>query len=414
MYRTEVPVEMNNFSLIILGGGAAGIFAAIAAKESSPNSTVAVLDKSAHLLAKVRISGGGRCNVTHACFDPKSLIQNYPRGSKELLGPFYRFQPQDTIDWFEKHGVQLKAEPDGRVFPVSDSSQTIIDCLLDHARTNEVEILLKQHVEAIEKTSSGFQLHLKDGHSLSCQKLLIATGSAKAGYLWAEKLGHTIQPPVPSLFTFNIPHFTLSHLSGIAIDPVEIALRNTSLSQKGSLLITHFGFSGPAALKLSAWGARQLHDSTYQAELDINWLPNDSEESIFNTLREAKKRTPQKTVGATRLFSLSKKLWQTLAEEMDDQKWIALPDKRLRQLAQKLVRDSYKTGGKSTHKEEFVTCGGIDLKEVDFKTMESKICPGLYFAGEILDIDGVTGGFNFQNAWTTGFLAGSSAQRENP
>ena len=392
--------------LIIIGGGAAGIFAALSAKEANPSLNVTVLEKSAVLLSKVRISGGGRCNVTHACFDPARLIQFYPRGTKELLGPFHRFNPSHTVAWFERNGVALKTEQDGRIFPVTDSSTTIIDCLLESAKRLHVEIRIKQKIERIDKLDP-FSIHFKEGPALFAKNLLLATGSGPDGYRWAQDFGHTLQPPVPSLFTFNIPRFNLSHLSGISIDPVEIRLRRTNFVQSGPLLITHFGLSGPAVLKLSAWGARFLHACGYRTEIHINWLPSLTEESIFQTLKQAKTETPQKIASMVNPFHFPKNLWKTLLEGGSEQKLISLSDKTLRKLAAKLHADRYSLEGKTTHKEEFVTCGGVTLSEIDFKTMQSKKCPGLFFAGEILDIDGVTGGFNFQNAWTTGFIAGN-------
>lgn len=388
---------LTMYDLIVIGGGAAGIFSAISAKTANPGAQVALLEKSAVLLAKVRISGGGRCNVTHSCFDPAALIQHYPRGGTELRGAFHRFQPRDTIHWFESRGVALKAEEDGRVFPVTDSSETVIDCLLGEARQLGVEIFLRQRFETISKIDEGFQVG-----SLQTRKLILATGSGSDGHLWAQNFGHTIQKPVPSLFTFNVPTSPLKELSGIVVEPVELKI--LGLTQRGPLLITHFGFSGPAALKLSAWGARELHEKGYRAELTINWLPD---VPVLEKLRELKKVAPQKTLSSENLFQLPKKLWKTLVS--DERRLNDYSMKEIEAFAQKLQKDVYQVDGKTTHKEEFVTCGGVTLKEVHFKTMESKVCPGLHFAGEILDIDGVTGGFNFQNAWTTGYLAGHSA-----
>ena len=347
--------------------------------------------------------------MTHACFDPKQLVQHYPRGNKELLGPFHRFQPRDTIEWFETRGVHLKTERDGRMFPTTDSSSTIIDCLLNQAKTSHIDIRSRQKIERIEKKGEGFEIQFKETASLFTQKLILATGSSRDGYNWAEECGHTIQEPVPSLFTFNIPHFPLSTLSGIAVDPATVEISEAKLSHTGPLLITHFGLSGPAVLKLSAWGARFLHGCSYQTEITINWLPHLSEETLFQRMRENKAESPQKLLSASNLFLLPKNLWKALTEEAGDQKLLAIPDKRLRTIAHKLHMDTYCIEGKTTHKEEFVTCGGITLSEIDFKTLQSKISPGLFFAGEILDIDGVTGGFNFQNAWTTGYIAGKSA-----
>lgn len=388
--------------IIVMGGGAAGIFAALAAKQAHPDASVIVLEKTAVLLSKVKVSGGGRCNVTHACFDLKELVKNYPRGEKELLGPFHRFQPRDTIEWFESRGVKLKTESDGRMFPVTDSSSTIIDCLLLEARKLGVDIRLRQKVEKIEK---GFTIHLKESPSLTCRHLILASGSSPEGFACAESLGHTIQPPVPSLFTFNVPTSPLKELSGVSVPSATVKVG--SFIQTGPLLITHFGFSGPAILKLSAWGARFLHGKNYRVEFTINWLPNFSQEELFQQLLQLKEQAAQKTLLTLNPFYLPKNLWKEL---LGTDKILAnFSKKELQTLAEKLHADPYQMDGKTTHKEEFVTCGGVNLKEVDFKTLQSKICPGLYFAGEILDIDGVTGGFNFQNAWTTGYIAGTCA-----
>jgi len=394
------------YDLIVIGGGAAGVFAAISAKAANLSAKVALLEKSAVLLAKVRVSGGGRCNVTHSCFDPALLIQNYPRGSKELRGPFNRFQPRDTVEWFESRGVPLKTEGDGRIFPVSDQSSSIIDALLNEAKKLGVEIFFRQKIDEITRTGLGFHVG-----SFATKKVLLATGSSAAGHEWAKNLGHSIQPPVPSLFTFNVPTSPLKELSGIAVENVELKIKGSSFMQKGPLLITHFGFSGPAALKLSAWGARFLNEHEYKVDLVLNWLPSFSQAEILDALCEVKKESPQKTLISENLFKLPKNLWKTLVGKEKRLNDFSL--KELQGFAEKLHGDVYKADGKTTHKEEFVTCGGVTLKEVDFQTMESKICPGLFFAGEILDIDGVTGGFNFQNAWTTGFIAGTSAIKES-
>lgn len=390
------------YDLIVIGGGAAGLFGALSAKAIRPTAKVALLEKSSVLLAKVRISGGGRCNVTHQCFDPDKLIQNYPRGGRELRGPFHKFQPQDTIQWFESRGAALKAEPDGRVFPITDDSETIINTLLNEAEALHLEILMRQRIEKLEKMDQGFQVG-----PYFTRKLLLATGNSIAGHTWATQLGHSIEKPIPSLFTFNVPTSPLKGLSGISHDPVELSLLGTPLIQKGPLLITHFGFSGPAALKLSAWGARTLYEHEYKVSLSVNWFPDKTIFQIFEIFLQLKKTVPQKTLLSENPFKLPKNLWKTLLN--DERRLNDISQKELQILAQKLHADIYQVDGKTTHKEEFVTCGGVTLKEVEFKTMESKICSGLYFAGEILDIDGVTGGFNFQAAWTTGFIAGSSA-----
>lgn len=386
-------------NLIIIGGGAAGVFASLIARERFPKRDVLLVEKTAHLLAKVRISGGGRCNVTHACFEPKLLCKNYPRGEKELLGPFFHFQPKDIIEWFEKRGVRLKVEKDGRIFPVTDSSETIIRCLLEEAKKVGVEILCKCRIEKIEKEGEGFKLTRKEGEPLFCSHLLLATGSSSDGHVWAQALGHTIEKPVPSLFTFNVPTSPLKELSGLSCPYVKVSILGTSFSCEGALLITHFGFSGPVVLKLSSWGAKYLHEKNYHVRISINWVPQCSQEEIFAKFKKTKNiSAPQ--------YSFSKNLWAALIGEKKTTRLSDLSFKELQKIAEKLHSDVYQVEGKTTHKEEFVTCGGVSLKEVNFKTMESKLCPRLFFAGEILDIDGITGGFNFQNAWTTGFIAG--------
>ncbi len=393
------------YDLIVIGGGAAGVFAALSAKAAHSDANVLLLEKSAVLLSKVRVSGGGRCNVTHACFDPLALTKHYPRGEKELIGPFHRFQPRNTIEWFEDRGVELKTEDDGRIFPVSDCSETIIQCLLSEAKKSGVEIQIRQKIENLSTSLHGFEIKRKDAEPIFSKNLLLATGSNAEGHSWSTAFGHRIEPPVPSLFTFNIPNSSLKELSGIALEDVELQIKDTPFVQRGPLLITHFGLSGPAALKLSAWGARHLHEKEYRVDLVVNWLPRLSKEEIFRRLLALKTESPQKMLYSENLFNIPKNLWKVFSPQkrMND-----FSLKELELFAHKLHADTYHVEGKTTHKEEFVTCGGVCLKEVHFKTMESKLCPGLFFAGEILDIDGITGGFNFQNAWTTGFIAGSS------
>lgn len=403
------------YDLIVLGGGAAGIFAAINAKLAHPTANVLLLEKNAVLLTKVRISGGGRCNVTHACFDPKQLVKNYPRGEKELLGPFHVFQPSDTIKWFESKGALLKTEADGRIFPQTDQSETIIQTLLKEADRLAVVIKLTEHIELLEHDKTHFTLHTKKQQLYQATHLLLATGSSPQGYQWAEQLGHTIQKPVPSLFTFNVPTSSLKDLSGVSVNPVRLQILSTKLIQEGPILITHFGFSGPAILKLSAWGARYLHEQNYQAKLVINWLIL-PKEIVLAKLQEAKIHSPQKTLFQENLFDLPKNLWKTFLELLGiphKKRLVEISLQHLKNLAKKLTEDVYQIEGKTTNKQEFVTCGGVCLKEVDFKTMQSKICPRLFFAGEILNIDGITGGFNFQNAWTTGYIAGTSFKQHS-
>lgn len=397
--------------LAIIGGGAAGFFAALAAKEHNPEAEVILFERTTKLLSKVRISGGGRCNVTHACFDPKLLIQNYPRGSKELLGPLHVFQPQDTLAWFKSRGVALKQEADGRMFPVTDSSETIISCFLDEAKKIGVEICTQAKLRAIRPVDAGFELEIGKAPPIFVDRLILATGSSREGWEFAKNLGHTIQSPVPSLFTFNIPSFSLEPLAGVSVKEAKLKLEKSHFEQTGPLLITHWGFSGPAALKLSAFAARFLAEKSYEANLLIDWAPHLSEEKLRHILETERNAHPKQKLSTLSPFSLPKKLWKKLCErsELEHQTLATLGNTAISKLCQTLKRDRFEVRGKTTNKEEFVTCGGITLSEVHFKTMESKRCKNLYFCGEILDVDGVTGGFNFQNAWTTGWIAGRSA-----
>lgn len=408
--------SQGNNAIIVIGGGAAGFFGAIACAQRNPANHVILLEKARQVLAKVRVSGGGRCNVTHACFDPAILVRSYPRGGKALRGPFAQFQPRDTIDWFESRGVKLKVESDGRMFPVTDSSETIIKCLVNQAKSSGVQLMTECGVEDIKKTEKQFSVLLSKGKTILCDRLLIATGSNPKVYKWLETLGHTIESPVPSLFTFNIPNSPLQELAGISVPNAHLKLSNTSLEQTGPLLITHWGFSGPAVLKLSAWGARVLHEMDYKAELIINWIPELSRDAIKEKALQFKNDHPAKSVSGEPPFELPRNLWRKLAAKAgitSDMRWSGLSNKHLLQLIETLERDIHLIDGKSTYKEEFVTCGGIKLDEVNFKTMESKICPGIFFAGEVLDIDGITGGFNFQSAWTTSWIAGNAMAEYN-
>lgn len=399
-------------TIAIIGAGAAGFFGAITCAITNKNHRIILLEKNRQVLAKVRISGGGRCNVTHACFDPAALIQNYPRGGKELRGPFARFQPRDTIQWFESRKVPLKIESDGRMFPTTDSSETIAQCLIQEAKSQGVILRTECGVVACTKSeNAGFLLTLTNNETLACDRLLIATGSSPKVHEWLTAIGHSIIPPVPSLFTFNIPNSPLNELAGISIPKVSLSIDNTPLQQTGPLLITHWGFSGPAVLKLSAWGARILHDMKYKANLLINWLPDFSPEDIKNTLISYRQNFAIRQVATESPFPIPKNLWKaflTMANIPHETKWATFSNLQTKSLIQILQANSYHIDGKSTYKDEFVTCGGVNLKEINFKTMESRICPGLYFAGEVLDIDGVTGGFNFQNAWTTSWIAGNA------
>ncbi len=400
--------------VVVIGGGAAGFFGAIACAKAHPHTQVTLLEASRQPLAKVRISGGGRCNVTHACFEPAGLVQNYPRGGKALRGAFSRFQSKDTVAWFADRGVKLKTEPDGRMFPITDSSETIVDCLTKAASSVGVEVRTGAAVVSVSRQKSGFEIVLKSGEILQCNCILLATGSSQIGYQIAKSLGHQIEEPVPSLFTFNVLDRGLRDLAGVSVDSVQLRLLvngKTQLEQTGSLLITHWGLSGPAVLKLSAWGARVLHDYQYQATLLINWLPEFNPEVLRQKLLLVKTEAAKKAILLHRGVDLPHRLWQYLVNRVGiggEDRWAEISNKALNQLIQELTQGRYLIQGKGAFKEEFVTCGGVNLKEVNFKTMESRCCPGLYFAGEILDIDGVTGGFNFQSAWTTAYLAGEA------
>ncbi|HEY5260202.1 MAG TPA: NAD(P)/FAD-dependent oxidoreductase [Rhabdochlamydiaceae bacterium] len=394
--------------IVVIGGGAAGFFGAITCARTHPGHSIILIEKMRQVLAKVRISGGGRCNVTHSCFDPAQLVSAYPRGGKALLGPFHRFQPRDTIQWFKECDVELKTEADGRMFPISNRSETIIQCLMQEAEKAGVVLMRETEVLGIEP---GFTVQLKDQESLHADALLLATGSSKKGYEWAQHLGHRIIPPVPSLFTFNIKDERLEDLSGVSVPHVKLQIEGTDLKQEGPLLITHWGMSGPAILKLSAWGARILHDLNYEATLRVNWAPEHKPDQVRADLQEMRTSRGKKTVWTEILYGLPKNLWKKLiaaAGIKEERLFAQLSNQELQGLAAQLTDGRFAISGKSTNKDEFVTCGGIALNEVNFQTMESKICPGLYFAGEILDIEGITGGFNFQNAWTTAWIAGTS------
>ncbi|MCI0540308.1 MAG: NAD(P)/FAD-dependent oxidoreductase [Verrucomicrobiales bacterium] len=398
--------------ITVVGGGAAGFFAAITCAEAAPGSVVTVLEKSPRFLAKVRISGGGRCNVTHACFETREMTTRYPRGERELIAPFARFNASDTVAWFEARGVKLKVEQDGRMFPTTDLSQTIIDCLVREARSAGVKMLVNSGVERVAKSDSNtFELTLSNGEPMTCERLLLATGGCRTAALGqlAVSLGHSLEPPVPSLFTFHIETPWLRELAGISLESVEVSVPDTSLRERGALLITHWGLSGPVVLRLSAWGARTLHSLNYQFPLQVNWLPQLNAETLALELRQRRGSLPGRLVVNSPVAKLPSRLWQqlVLASGIDGEtRWSALSRASQHQLMQQLLRTEFQVGGKSLNKEEFVTCGGVRLNEVNFKTMESRLCPGLYFAGEVLDIDGITGGFNFQAAWTTGWIAG--------
>ncbi len=395
----------------MVGGGAAGFFSAIAAAEQGMDVTI--LEKSARFLEKVRISGGGRCNVTHACFEPREFSTRYPRGGRALLSPFSKFSARDTVAWFEARGVRLKTESDGRMFPTTDSSETIVECLMNAAQSARVKLRTNVTVESVSKTPDDkFRVLLQDGGVLFADKLLLATGgcrAAAAGQL-AASLGHTIEPPVPSLFTFQIEVPWLRDLAGVATE-AEVSVPGTKLRQSGPLLLTHWGLSGPAVLKLSAWGARELAAMDYKFPLLVNWLPESNAEKLVAEFQKRRETAGAKLVVNYPIAPLTLRLWEQLvlaAGVPREARWSALSRAQWQALAQTLTRSEFSVAGKSLNKDEFVTCGGVKLPEVDFKTMQSKVCPGLFVAGELLDIDGITGGFNFPAAWTTGFIAGNA------
>jgi hypothetical protein len=397
--------------IIIVGGGAAGFFAALACAEAGYTGEILILEKTAHFLSKVKISGGGRCNVTHACFNEREFTTRYPRGERALIAPFKQFQASDTVAWFAAHGVKLKTESDGRMFPVSDSSQTIIDCLLNEASARRVKLRANDGAERVAKTSSGFEVILSQGETLACDKLLLATGGSRTPALGqlAVSLGHTLEPPVPSLFTFHVSTPWLKALAGISVELVEASVAQTKLRERGPVLITHWGLSGPAILRLSAWGARALHELNYQCTLRINWLPQWNDETLAKEFEVRRQSQAARLVVNSPMAPLPARLWEQLvlaAGIPRETRSSALSRPAQHRLVQQLLRGEFPVTGKSLNKDEFVTCGGVKLNEVDFKTMESRICPGLFFAGELLDLDGITGGFNFQAAWTTGWIAG--------
>lgn len=395
----------SKYDIIIVGGGAAGFFTAINIVEKNPKLKVAILERGKSVLEKVRISGGGRCNVTHACFVPNDLVKFYPRGEKELRGPFHQFCSGDTIEWFERHGVELKIEEDGRMFPTSDSSQTIIDCFLSAVHKLKIDVLTSQSVQSIFKGNDYWKVETNH-ETYSCQKLVMTTGSNPKMWDVLAAIGHTIVPPVPSLFTFNIKDQRIKDLMGISA-LATVKVKNSKLSASGPLLITHWGMSGPGILRLSAWGAIELFQKNYQFTIQVNWLNDLTFEEVEEQLKELKLEHSKKIVIKKSPFDFPNRLWEKLVIASDiseETKWADLSKKQLHNLTLQLTCGEFQVNGKSTFKEEFVTAGGIDLKEINFKTMESKIHPNLFFAGEILNIDAITGGFNFQNAWTGGFI----------
>jgi predicted Rossmann fold flavoprotein len=404
--------------IVIVGGGAAGFFAAIAAARANAKCKVSLFERTSQFLSKVRISGGGRCNVTHALFDPRVFTTRYPRGERELISPFHRFSADDTIAWFEARGVRLKREEDGRIFPVTDSSETVIDCLIKEAKTVGVRLFTRKGIETSRiRTEGGFDLKLNDGESITCDRLLLATGGCRSigGAALARSLGHTIEPPVPSLFSLHVAAPWLRSLPGISVSNVLLSVEK--LRERGPLLITHNGISGPAVLRLSAWGARILHEKDYRFSLRVNWIPRLSENELRSEFQSRRKTEPIRRVNNSPIGAIPARLWENLvsnASVSPETTWTSLTRAGMNELVRQLRATELEVNGKSLNKEEFVTCGGVRLREINFKTMESRMTPNLYFAGELLDIDGITGGFNFQAAWTTGWIAGHAMAGVEP
>ncbi|MGB5699033.1 NAD(P)/FAD-dependent oxidoreductase [Muriicola sp.] len=419
------------YDVIVIGGGAAGFYGAINLAESRPDLKIAILEQGKQVLGKVKVSGGGRCNVTHAQFNPKILAQHYPRGERELLGPFNTHHSEHTVQFFSKRGIELKIEDDGRMFPVTNSSQTIIDCFMEALESLKIDLIRNTVVTNIllpsghSEKKTAYEVQTK-GSSFFASRLLIATGSSPKMWNVLKQLGHRVVDPVPSLFTFNINDPRIEGIPGLSTyarvqviardflgKRITVSLKSNTeradtLVSEGPLLITHWGMSGPAILKLSAWGARILHDYQYRFKIQVNWVPEYHQQGLFSYLKEVKEIEARKTVSRTFPLDIPKRLWGKLVQAsgiVADQKWADISKKQLQELAKELTASEFLVEGKSTFKEEFVTAGGIDLKEVNFKTFESKLHPGIYFAGEILNIDALTGGYNFQNAWTGAYLA---------
>lgn len=397
------------FDLVVIGGGAAGFFGAIQAAERKPGLKVLILEKTTKLLTKVKVSGGGRCNVTHNNFNPFELARHYPRGEKALKNLFKSFQAEDTVRWFESKGVTLKAEEDGRMFPITDDSQTIIDCLMEQAHARKIRLELGAPVSSVKKHDNIFVVETSQGVFEADKVLIAAGGNAQAqAYQWIADTGHTIIKPIPSLFTFNESEKKFKDLMGISVPRAEVKIAGTKFVQEGPLLITHWGLSGPTVIKLSAWAAEYLNGIQYTFKALVSWIGPMKEMEFMEGLQEHKKQKGKQKVTTNPLFGLPQRLWQKLCElsEIEETKiWAEVPQKNMNKLMENMIRCPFQIKGKTTFKEEFVTCGGVDLKEVDLETLQSKLVPGLFFAGEVLHIDGETGGFNFQAAWTTAYVA---------
>ena len=408
---------MQTVRIVVIGGGAAGFFAAIHCANANPSAEVILLEKSSKLLSKVKVSGGGRCNVTFACFDLKQLSLAYPRGEKQLKSAFSRFMTQDTVKWFESKGVKLKTEEDGRMFPVSDDSKTIIDCLMKEAKKSNVIVKTDSGVKTIKADfQGGFDLMLDYQQKIQADRIIVASGgnSHADSFQWLKDLGHSIEEPVPSLFTFNIPDSPLTELTGISVNPARVKILDSKFEFNGPVLITHWGLSGPAVLKLSSFAARYLNEKDYNFRVQVSWLNEKKEDVARLELMNLKAANPGKQINHLFPYILPKRLMEYIFNKANigqKQPWSEISKDDINRLINVLIYDTYEVKGKTTFKDEFVTCGGINLDDINFKNMESKRMKGLYFAGEVLDIDGITGGFNFQAAWTTGYIAGTCAAK---
>ncbi|HLK28919.1 MAG TPA: NAD(P)/FAD-dependent oxidoreductase [Puia sp.] len=405
-------------TLIVIGGGAAGFFCAVNAARMNPDLKVTILEKSSKLLSKVKVSGGGRCNVTHACFEIEEMMKKYPRGQHFVKKAFHQFFTKDIITWFEERNVMLKKEEDGRMFPITDSSDTIIECLIKEANKYRIEILINREVKEIKKINSDWQIRTLNAELLTANYLCIASGGYPKSSMfdWLKNIGHSIEEPVPSLFTFNLPNNSITKLMGVSVANARVKIVGSKLSEQGPVLITHWGLSGPAVLRLSAWGARELSVRSYEFGVVISWLPEYAEQALREKFSDLRSENASQKISGKNYFGLPQRLWEYLIQQSgitENMRWADLPGKLQNVLIQNLIAQQFEVKGKTTFKEEFVTAGGIKLSEIDPNTMQSKIVPDLFFAGEVMDVDGITGGFNFQHAWTSGFVAAKSIVSRN-